>query len=152
MKSSQALNQKIFETASSLALAEFAALQIVQVWHAVGECSMRNGFIRTTEQEVTTYVEQTRNQHEENMEKFISQMTNNMEPDVLQYLKPQIHFVKGWANKEIPALAKKIQADLVVIGTAGRTGVHSFTMGNTAETVFHQIDCSILTIQTSIES
>jgi nucleotide-binding universal stress UspA family protein len=67
--------------------------------------------------------------------------------DVLDYLKPQTHLVKGRARKEIPALAKQIEADLVVMGTVARTGVPAFIMGDTAETILNQIGCSVLAIK-----
>ena len=55
--------------------------------------------------------------------------------------------MKGWARQEIPAVAKRIDADLVVMGTVGRTGVPGFIMGNTAETILNQINCSVLAIK-----
>ena len=75
------------------------------------------------------------------------EVTSHLGQDVLNYLKPQTHLVKGWARKEIPALAKQIEADLVVMGTVARTGVPGFIMGNTAETILNQIDCSVLAIK-----
>ena len=51
------------------------------------------------------------------------------------------------ARKEIPALAKQIDADLVVMGTVVRTGVAGFIMGNTAETILNQSNCSVLAIK-----
>jgi universal stress protein E len=35
----------------------------------------------------------------------------------------------------------------VVMGTVARTGVPGFIMGNTAETILSQIDCSVLAIK-----
>ena len=67
--------------------------------------------------------------------------------ETLDYLKPRKHLVKGVARKEIPAMAKRIEADLVVMGTVGRQGVPGFIMGNTAETILNQIDCSVLAIK-----
>ncbi len=75
-------------------------------------------------------------------------MTSNLGKDSLNYLKPQLHLVKGLANKEIPLLAQEIEADLLVMGTVGRTGVQGFAIGNTAETVFDRTDCTVLTIRT----
>lgn len=42
---------------------------------------------------------------------------------------------------------KRIEADLVVMGTVARTGIPGFIMGNTAETVLNPIDCSVLAIK-----
>jgi nucleotide-binding universal stress UspA family protein len=78
---------------------------------------------------------------------LIDEVTGNQGQAALDYLKPQIHLVKGWARKEIPALAKRIDADLVVMGTVARTGISGFLIGNTAETILNQIDCSVLAIK-----
>ena len=67
--------------------------------------------------------------------------------DALNFLQPQTHLVKGWARKEIPALVGRLEADLVVMGTVARTGIPGFIMGNTAETILNQIDCSVLAIK-----
>jgi len=67
--------------------------------------------------------------------------------NALDYLKPQLHLQKSSPRREISALAIKIKADLVVMGTVARTGISGFFMGNTAETIINQLDCSILAIK-----
>lgn len=65
----------------------------------------------------------------------------------MDYLKPQLHLIKGLARKEVPALARRLQVDCIVMGTVARTGIRGFIMGNTAETILEQIDCSVLAIK-----
>lgn len=65
----------------------------------------------------------------------------------MDYLKAQTYLPKGNVHEQIPALAKEIEADLIVMGTVGRTGVPGFIMGNTAEETLNQIDCSVLSIK-----
>jgi universal stress protein E len=67
--------------------------------------------------------------------------------DAMDYIKPQGHLLKGAARKEVPALAKHLQVDCIVMGTVARTGVRGFIMGNTAETILEQIACSVLAIK-----
>ena len=142
-----ALNRQILEMAISLALSEFAELHIVHVWEAVGESAMRDGFLRTPEEKIISYVEQLRQQQATRFDSLIHEVTSSMGQDAVNYLKPQTHLVKGQARKEIPALAKQISCDLVVMGTVARTGIPGFIMGNTAETILNQIDCSVLAIK-----
>ena len=85
--------------------------------------------------------------HAVNLDALIREVANNLGQETLDYLKPQTHLVKGRARKEIPELAKRIEADLVVMGTVGRTGVPGFIVGNTAEMILAQIDCSVLAIK-----
>lgn len=147
LKSRRALNQQILEMASSLALSDFAELHIVHAWEAIGVSAMRGAFMSTPEEQISAYVEQVRRHHEANMEGLMREVTRNMGQEAVGYLKPQTHMVQGWARKEIPALAKRIEADLVVMGTVARTGIPGFIMGNTAEAILNQIDCSVLAIK-----
>ena len=143
----QALNQQVLEMASSLALSELAELHVVYAWQVIGESYMRGAFADTPEEKITAYVEETRQQHRRALDSLISELTSNMGPDALDYLKPKIHLIKGRARQEIPVLARQIEADLVVMGTVARTGIPGFIIGNTAETILNQIDGSVLAIK-----
>jgi len=147
LKSRDALNRQILEMASSLALADFAELHVVHAWEAIGEDTMRGAFMKMSEKQVVAYVKQTRLQHATGLNTLLSEVTSHLGEDTVKYLKPQSHLVKGWACKEIPALVKQIEADLVVMGTVARTGIPGFIMGNTAETILNQLDCSVLAIK-----
>ena len=142
-----ALNRQILEMAISLALSEFAELHIVHAWEAIGESAMRGAFMHAPEEKIIVYVEQVRQQHQARFDSLIYEVTNRMGQDAVNYLKPQAHLVKGQARREIPVLAKQISCDLVVMGTVARTGIPGFIMGNTAETILNQIDCSVLAIK-----
>jgi len=147
LESRRVLNRQILEMAGSLALSDFAELHIGYAWHAIGESARGGAFLHTSEKEITAYVEQVRRHHAAGLDALLREVSGNLGPDALDYLKPHTHLVKGWARKEIPALAKRIEADLVVMGTVARTGIRGFIMGNTAETILNQIDCSVLAIK-----
>ena len=65
----------------------------------------------------------------------------------VDYVDPQLHVIKGDAEKVIPKIAKDLDVDLIVMGTGARTGIPGFFMGNTAESNLNRIDCSVLTIK-----
>jgi universal stress protein E len=71
-----------------------------------------------------------------------------------EFLKPletagRIHFhvTQGVAWKEIGRMAQQLNADLIAMGTVGRSGVMGVLLGNTAEKVLDTCDCSILTVK-----
>jgi universal stress protein E len=140
-------NQQILEMASSLALSDFSELHVVHVWDSIGEIAMCGPFMDTPEEKITAYTEQIRMQRKKNMEKLIDGVFQKYGEDSESYLNIQTHLIKGIARKEIPVLAKKIDADLIVMGTVARTGIHGLVMGNTAETIINQINCSVLAIK-----
>ncbi len=43
--------------------------------------------------------------------------------------------------------ASRERIDLLVMGTVCRTGVPGFLIGNTAESVLQQVDCSVLAVK-----
>ena len=62
-------------------------------------------------------------------------------------LKPRVHLLEGKAKDRIPVLARKKRVELIVMGTVARTGLPEFLIGNTAENVLSQVDCSVLTVK-----
>jgi len=140
------MNRQILQMAASLALAEFAELHVVHAWDAAGESVMRGSLKRTPEEKITAYVDQVERQHTDSLNALLDDVTSNLGRD---YLKPQTHLVKGWARQVIPALAKHIEADVIVMGTVARTGIPGFIMGNTAETILNQVSCSVLAVKPS---
>lgn len=144
----QALNILIMEMAGAMAVSEFSELYVVHAWEVMGESAMRRGaFMSQPEDEVNAYVEQVRQHHARRLDELMHETRAKLGSDAMDYLKPKLHLLKGSARKEIPALAKRLQVDCVVMGTVARTGVRGFIMGNTAETILEQIDCSVLAIK-----
>ena len=137
------LIQQILKMASSLAISEHAELHVIHAWLAKYEGAMRDAFIATPEDEVASYVESVKQRHTLTLDKKL----DKLDKDILGCIKPKKHLIKGEPRREIPAFAKKIKADLVVMGTVARTGLSGFFMGNTAETILNQLDCSVLAIK-----
>ena len=59
----------------------------------------------------------------------------------------QVHLIKGKARNVIPQVARNTRAELIVMGTVARTGIPGFIIGNTAEAILEQVDCSILAVK-----
>ena len=70
-----------------------------------------------------------------------------MRPYPLQDLKSQVYMLKGEPGHLIPELAAKLEVGLIVMGTVSRTGVAGLLIGNTAERILRQVDCSVLTVK-----
>jgi nucleotide-binding universal stress UspA family protein len=148
LKTRQALNEMVTELASSLAVSEFAELHVVHAWEAIGESAMRDGaFLQQPAQEVDAYVDQVRRHHTRLLNLFMKEASAKLGEDATEYIKPQLHLPKGSARKVIPRLAKELQVDCIVMGTVARTGVPGYFMGNTAETILDQLECSVLAIK-----
>jgi len=148
LKTRQALNDMVMELAGSLAVSEFAELHVAHAWEAFGESTLRHsGFMSRPEAEVDVYVEQAHQRHAELLDALVQKSRSNLEQDAMDYIRPQLHLLKGSARRVIPELAKRLEIDCIVMGTVARTGVPGFIMGNTAETILQLIDCSVLAVK-----
>lgn len=77
-------------------------------------------------------------QHEEACQQWANKYNVN---------KEQIHVTEGAPEIVVSELAKEIEADLVVIGSIGRTGLSGVLIGNTAELLLDKVDCDVLVIK-----
>ncbi len=57
--------------------------------------------------------------------------------------------MKGTASKAITSFSEAVEADLIVIGTVGRTGIPGLIIGNTAENVLQTTSASVLAVKPS---
>ena len=55
--------------------------------------------------------------------------------------------LRGSSAVAISEVASDERIDLLVMGTACRTGIRGFFVGNTAEGVLERVDCSLLTVK-----
>ena len=77
---------------------------------------------------------------EQRLDEFLS----SLETDVSRVVS---HLTWGHPWYEISRIAIKHRADLITLGTVGRSGVKGIVLGNTAERVLDNCDCSILTVK-----
>ncbi|WP_194755631.1 universal stress protein UspE [Aliidiomarina indica] len=58
-----------------------------------------------------------------------------------------LHLREGLPDDEVPRVANELDAELVVLGTIGRTGITAALLGNTAEHVIEQLNCDLLAVK-----
>ena len=69
----------------------------------------------------------------------------------LDGVTPDVRTIKGDVASTVAALAADLPADLVVIGTHGRTGLSHALLGSVAEGVARAVDRSVLIVRAGIE-
>jgi len=70
-------------------------------------------------------------------------------PDVAKALdidRSCAHVRQGSAVDVIPAVAKELDANLVIVGNVGRRGLSGITIGNTAEKILTEIEADVLVL------
>lgn len=131
------LNVDILKWASYLAEVEDAQLEVVHVWpfHHERRLHGRGGF---SDGDVVRIGAEIRRKHKDALDALIDPFRSKIH---------RIHLLKGDAAEEISRLADQKSFDVVVLGTVCRSGIEGLLIGNTAETVLDQIDCSVVALK-----
>ena len=130
----------VMDLASALAQRESAHLSVVHVWRLHGESMLRSGFARISEAELERRIEQTRLCHQDKLNRLLAQYD-------LSTNAPDVHLLKGNPAATVDGLTRDLDADLIVMGTVGRTGIPGFFIGNTAEEVLQSTTASVLAVK-----
>tara|TARA_R110002111_G_scaffold110495_3_gene170090 strand:- start:233 stop:706 length:474 start_codon:yes stop_codon:yes gene_type:complete len=131
------LNATILQLASSLAAKDNSELHVIHAWALFGEQLLRSrGGV--PESEIYRYARQQEEKQRQALEGLLARHTGGMgEP----------HLVEGNPDSVIPQMVANKKVDLLVMGTVCRTGIPGFFIGNTAETILDEVDCSVLTVK-----
>jgi universal stress protein E len=128
----RALNNRIIDQAWHLAKAMNTELHLVHALHTS---------VVLADLDIVDTAAHTRKREEE-LKPRIEHLRNTW------HLGPeQVHIVSGPAQKVIPSIANKIKADMVVMGTTGKTGLAARVIGNTAEKVLTHLRTDLLAIK-----
>lgn len=134
------LNQMILSVSQDMAQADNAFLHIAHAWQADAENLVRYWNSDLSDEDMLRFSEQVRQQHLSALEYEIRAVRDAM-PDL------QVHAAKGDAKEVIPQLVANHDIDLLVMGTLGRVGLPGLVIGNTAESILEQVECSVLAIK-----
>lgn len=141
------LNQQILELASSLAVIESSELHLAHAWYFFAEDYLWAGPAPFSEQEAEQWLEEEKSACSHKLEQLSSTIPEITETLAAEPERLQVHLKKGDPKEVIPQLAHEKQIDLVVMGTVSRSGISGFFIGNTAESILHHIDCSVLAVK-----
>ena len=78
---------------------------------------------------------------QQHLDEFISKC------DILKGVPFKTKLLKGTPYSEIIKHAEEVKADMIVIGTHGRTGIEHVLFGSTAEKVISRATCPVLTVK-----
>ncbi len=131
------LNAQILQFAFSIANLDGAALHVVHAWTTFGGEVTRSRRWMTAG-EIRLYVEKVASEHRLRLDQLLKS-----HPEA----KPRVHMVQGKPGNVIPEIANSEAIDLLVMGTVCRTGIPGFFIGNTAEMILNELDCSVLTLK-----
>ncbi len=147
-ESRKQLNQTILEITASLSTSEFAGMHVLNVYDSpvADFASLWAGQPDKMEQELLQGEYYFRQKAADDA---LADLEKKLGTEAMQLLSPKVHLQPGKAAQQIPKMVKSLGIDLLVMGTVGRTGIPGLIIGNTAESVLSQVDCSVFAIKPS---
>jgi nucleotide-binding universal stress UspA family protein len=88
----------------------------------------------------------TRNEVNKEAQRRLSEFIESLQIDSTQV---HLHLSYGYPWQEVGRLASHLNADLIALGTVGRSGVKGILLGNTAERILDTCQVGILTVKPS---
>lgn len=138
--SGNVLAKKLLVAADFLAELLNADLTILSCWDYEFQNYLKNNaFIHIAEDEVLQVVLDSKNDHQQALSTLIK--------DSGIASTHTVKAIRGKAEEVIPAYLIDHQIDILLMGTAARSGLQGFFIGNTAEHILHKIPCSLLAMQ-----
>ncbi|CAM4248429.1 universal stress protein UspE [Pseudoalteromonas ostreae] len=128
------LNHRIIQDAQFLCELANASLNIVNAYPA----TPINIAIEIPEFNPSIYNESVKKHHIESTHELAASHKIAQQNCVIE---------EGLPEDVIPDVAKRLNSELVVIGTVGRTGLSAALVGNTAEHVIDSLDCDVLALK-----
>lgn len=137
----EGLNDLVVDLATSIARRRGGELHVAHAWEMIGEDTLRSSsFVSVPDIEVDLMVAAEADERRSQLDKLAGKH------GVVE-MGGRTHLVHGAPTVVLPDLARKLNTNLIVMGTVARTGLSGFIMGNTAETVLRSVDCSVLAVK-----
>ena len=127
------LSVRVAQAAAAVADASGATLHVIHAWTAYGHQVLAS---HTTAEDLVGYVAACRDNAQR---RFAALLHDARVPKTAK-----THLLEGVGDQVLTTFIEKRRADLVVLGTVGRTGLAGLVVGNTAERVLRQVRCSVL--------
>ncbi|MEN8132397.1 MAG: universal stress protein [Pseudomonadota bacterium] len=132
------LSAKILENAAAVAALESSELHIVHALPKYGAKGIKKG--RKVRPDLTEFVDELRTKLKESCNPLLNHYG-------LTLKQKQFHLLIGHPAEVIPEFVNELGVDLIVLGTAARSGLQGLIYGNTAEKVLKEINCSIMAVK-----
>jgi len=133
------LNARIVQIASSLAAREGASFHVVHAWQLYGESLLRSHRTELSRRRLRELLRQEERERRKRLEELLDGEAEGAEPRL------ELH--KGVPSRVIAKVAKKVRADVLVMGAVTHGGVPGLLIGSTAETVLGRVRCAVLTVK-----
>lgn len=142
---SRALSLRLLRVARRIADHLDRKLEVLSCWNYAFESYLRrNAWTQLPETEIASIVESSRTKH-------LAALHQLIEESKIGGLL-HIEHLRGLPEDQLPEATARLGVDLLVMGTAARTGVAGWLIGNTSDDVMQKLSCSVIVLKPNQEA
>ena len=135
-----ALNKKILELTHSLAQREGGEAHYLHSWRLEYEQMLHSPRFKVSTEDISEMKKDLLMERQ-------SEMSRLLENNHIHHEDRQVHIREGSSSEVIQQAIKELEIDVVVMGSVGRTGIPGLLIGNKAEKLLSDINCTVLTVK-----
>jgi len=140
------LNQQIVELSAAFTIPNNAELYLLHAWQPE-PAGMVLMWCDNPEQAEAEFNQSVYQSQQMAMSRFKQQTLTWLGQQSYDFIQPQFELLRGEPTKVLAERVHNIDPGLVIMGTVARTGIAGLLIGNTAEAMLEQLDCSVLAIK-----
>lgn len=134
------LNRKIVELCHSMAQREKGEGHYLHAWYLRAESMLTSPRLKVSVDEIEKIKDGIRKDSEEEFSKLFKDAG-------ITPLVGHVHIREGDTAEVIKQAIERLEIDVLILGTIGRTGIPGLLIGNTAEDIISDISCSVLAVK-----
>jgi len=142
----ESLNQRIVEFAAAFTIPNNAELYLLHAWQPE-PAGMVLMWCDNPEQAEAEFNQSVYQSQQMAMSRFKQQTLAWLGQQTYDFIQPRFELLRGEPTQVVAERVRSIGPGLVIMGTVARTGIAGLLIGNTAEAMLEQLDCSVLAIK-----
>ncbi len=131
------LDRGVVDVAAQLAAARGGELHVVTAWQHAGSSLLAH---RLPDEEFQAHLRMCEREARIGLDRFLARID-------VRVPAARVHLIRGDAPDVIAELAERIDAEIVVVGSAGRSGVRRLVLGNTVEEVLKRTSRALVGVR-----
>ncbi|MEA3410710.1 MAG: universal stress protein [Pseudomonadota bacterium] len=141
------LNDRILDSALLATHGRHPEIYIVHAWSLYGYTLLAHGRGSMPPDRLNETVEQERAKRQEWLENRVERFRSGVDASRQSDFKPVLELLQGKPELVIPRRIRELDADVLGIGTASRSGLKGLLIGNTAEEILYRVDCAVVVLK-----
>lgn len=139
-------NETLLGFSARMACEADTQMHILHCWQPPDEMLLR-AWGNLDDKQTHQYVHDEKSAHQRSLQRIADYINPSLGESAQGRRYAYFHLIEGAAQTVIPQQARSLGTDLLIMGSVARTGMSGVFIGNTAEMVLEQVDCSVLVVK-----